>query len=759
MRLNTMRPYSLILASALALQLPQGAAAQARTATAPAAPSRAASATSDLARWKAQAARVTIMRDSWGIAHVYGKSDADAVFGMLYAQAEDDFNRVEMNYVTALGRMAEIEGESELYTDLRMKLFIDPAVMKREYAASPAWLKALMNGWADGLNYYLATHPETKPKLITRFEPWMALSFSEGSIGGDIAGVNVRGIEQFYAKRSGGASGSGSGSGGGDAAEPAEDFMPKEPAGSNGFAIGPSITTGGHAMLWINPHTTFYFRPEIHVNSEQGLSVYGAVTWGQFFVYQGFNPRLGWMHTTGGGDVVDEYEETVTQQGNRWVYKYGNGTRPLTEKRITLPFKSANGMSSRTITAYFTHHGPIVREANGKWVAVQLMQEPRKALMQSYLRTKATNKRSFDETLELRTNSSNNTVYADADGNIALYYGNFVPKRSTAFDFTKPVDGSNPATDWQGLHATGDLIRVINPANGWIQNTNNAPWAAAGSNSPKREAFPAYMWSQEENARGVHAVRVLSARKDFTIDRVIAAGYDPDLPAFDPLIPALVKAYDATPDSDTLKSRLAEQVALLRAWDRRTGVGSTATSLAIYWATDLTRAVGAAARAKGVNTFDYMANDATASQHLAALARASAKLTSDFGSWKTPWGEINRFQRLTGDIVQPFDDSKPSIPVGFPSANWGSLASFGATTPAGQKRMYGTSGNSFIAIVEFGPRIKAKSLLAGGVNGDPRSPFFVNQAENYAKGQFKDVLFYRADVEKDAKRTYHPGER
>src|SRR5579859_3094774 len=149
----------------------------------------------DVARWEHEAQNVTIIRDSWGIAHVYGKSDADAVFGMIYAQAEDDFNRVETNYINGMGRLAEAEGESKVYLDLRMKLFIDPNELKKQYAASPAWLQALMNAFADGLNYYLAKHPEVKPRVIKRFEPWMALTFSEGSIGGDIERVNLSQLE------------------------------------------------------------------------------------------------------------------------------------------------------------------------------------------------------------------------------------------------------------------------------------------------------------------------------------------------------------------------------------------------------------------------------------------------------------------------------------------------------------------------------------------------------------------------------------
>src|SRR5579871_4371290 len=152
----------------------------------------------EAARWEQHARNATIIRDDWGIAHIHGKTDADAVFGMEYAQAEDDFNRVETNYITAMGRQAEVDGESVIFRDLRMKLFIDPDSMKAKYASSPEWLKKLMDAYADGLNYYLYTHPRTVPKVIKHFEPWMALTFSEGSIGGDIEHVSLRQLGAFY---------------------------------------------------------------------------------------------------------------------------------------------------------------------------------------------------------------------------------------------------------------------------------------------------------------------------------------------------------------------------------------------------------------------------------------------------------------------------------------------------------------------------------------------------------------------------------
>jgi acyl-homoserine-lactone acylase len=704
-------------------------------------------------RLKAAAQGVTILRDKWGIPHVYGKTDADAVFGMVYAQAEDDFPRVELNFINAMGRLAEVEGEAELYKDLRMKLFINPDELKRQYAAAPVWLQKLMNAWAEGLNYYLQTHADVKPALLTHFEPWMALSFSEGSIGGDIETIDIKQLQALYA----------------DGAK--LPLMPpvlmsssdgidldKEPGGSNGFAIAPALTRNKHALLMINPHTSFYFRPEVAVHSEEGLNAYGAVTWGQFFVYQGFNDRVGWMHTSGGGDVIDEYLETITEKDGQFFYHYGNEQRPLKAVDIALPYKTKDGMASKTVRVYYSHHGPIVRAKDGKWVAVRLMNEPLKALTQSFSRTKARNYKAFYKSMELRTNSSNNTVYADADGNIAYFHGNFIPRRDPQFDWKHPVDGSNPATEWQGLHEVKETITLFNPKNGWIQNTNNWPYTAAGAYSPKVKDYPAYMSMNPENARGIHAVRVLENKKGFTIDSLIAAAYDTQLPAFEPLLPQLFAAYDELPADDARKAALAPQVKALRGWDMRYSLESTATSLAVFWAQDLWTTYQPAAKAKEVQVLDYIQAAITPQQRLEALEHATAKLTADFGNWQTPWGEINRFQRLTGDIVQPFDDGKPSLPVPFASANWGSLAAYGTTSKQKTRRIYGERGNSFVAAVEFGPRVKARSILAGGQSGDPASPHFNDQAAMYARGEFKDVLFYKADVEKNLERRYHPGE-
>jgi acyl-homoserine-lactone acylase len=710
-----------------------------------------AQAPASIAAWEKQAKGITITRDDWGIAHVKGHTDADAVFGMIYQQAEDDFNRVETNFINSMGRLAEAEGEKEIWRDLRMKLFINPDSMKARYAGAEPWLKKLCVAWADGLNFYLYKHPEVKPRVIKTFEPWMALTFSEGSIGGDIEKVNLNQLQAMY----------------GDGGTPSSQTSPrddedlyKEPSGSNGIAISAANTVNHHALLLINPHTSFFFRSELQMTSDEGLNAYGAATWGQFFIYQGFNEKTGWMHTTSGVNDQTDYAETVTKKGDGYVYKYGAGEKPLKAVAISVPYKTATGMARKDFTVYYSSHGPIVRKgADGKWIAVKLMQEQVKALTQSYTRTKQHDYKSFAQTMELHTNSSNNTIFADAQGDIAYFHGNFIPRRDEKFDWSKPVDGSDPATEWKGLLSVKESPLLLNPASGFIYNSNNWPWSAAGASSQKREDFPAYVETgREESPRGWHALKILPGKKDFTLDRLVGAAYDSYLPSFERMIPSLLKAYDDAPASNPLKAKLAEQIVVLRPWDYRWGVNSVATSLAVFWGEDVTRKVQQDARRAGKNADAYVENGAPGETLLQSLASASDKLAADFGKWQTPWGDINRFQRNDGEIVQQFDDAKPSIPVMFASARWGSLASFGARAYPGTKKWYGTSGNSFVAVVEFGDSVRARAVSAGGESGDPKSKHFNDGAMNYATGNLREVYFYPNYLKKHTERVYHPGE-
>lgn len=466
------------------------------------------------------------------------------------------------------------------------------------------------------------------------------------------------------------------------------------------------------------------------------------------------------MHTSSGVDSVDEFAETIIKNPNGSLsYRYGRELRPVTQKTVTIAYRGGDGaMTSRSFTTYATHHGPIVRADNGKWIAFALMNKPVAALEQSFLRTKAHDLKSFMKVAELKANSSNNTLFASRRGDIAYLHPQFVPVRDNRFDYTQPVDGSDPATDWKGLHSLDSLPHVIDPKAGWAFNVNNWPWTAAGSDSPRAADFPRYMDQVGETARGIHALTLLHALPPKIAPHDInTLAFDPWLPAFDRLVPLLAQTYAALAADDPRRAKLDAPVALLAGWDRRWGKDSTATSLAVFWGEAMWQRAAGPAKAARMPVLDYIATHGSDIERLDALNEAVDRLTQDFGSWQVAWGEINRFQRNDGAIAQTFDDSKPSTPVPFTSSQWGSLAAFGAKRYPGTKRYYGTLGNSFIALVEFGPRLKAWAVTAGGESGHPDSPHFTDQVDRYIAGNLREVYFYPDQLAGHTERSYRPG--
>jgi acyl-homoserine lactone acylase PvdQ len=751
-------------------------------------------------RCEAEAKTVTIIRDKWGIPHIYGKTDADVVFGLMYAECQTDFNRVEKNYLEMLGRQAEAYGESYLYTDVMMRLVYDSAQAVSDYQKSPVWMHKLLDAFADGINYYLYKHPETKPLLLKRWEPWYALMFTDGSVSAtSLGGVKMDEIKNFYSKNMGAVSarlhktsqlsavermvladrgmgveeqaGSGVATGNGTAAaevregagtggvgEPAQEEDEQE-RGSNGFALAGFRTASEATELYINPHVPFYFRLEVQLVSEEGLNTYGAVTWGQFFIYQGFNAHCGWMHTSSYADVADLYEEKVRQDDKKWVYEYEGQTKPVTAKPFTVYYKKDETLQALPVTGLYTHHGPVMASRDGKWLSLREYNRSLNALLEAWLITKANTFDEYKKAMDIRANTTNNTVYADDQGNIAYWHGNFMPKRDNAYNWALPVDGSIAATEWKGLHELDEIVHVYNPATGWIQNCNSTPYSLSGSSSPDRTRYPAYMAPDGENYRALNAARLLAGASEFTLDSLIAKGYDRYLTAFDVLLPALFEAYASAPDST--KKILQEPMAILQKWDRRSAVHSVATTLAVEWGarmasyTPRPRTSEDASNAVGNITAELAAS--TSVQKTGELSAVLNELRQRYGSWKVEWGEICRYQRLTGKIIETYDDRKPSLPSGLVPSYFGALPSFVSRVMPGTKKRYGYSGNSFIAAVEFGKKVKAKTIVTGGESSDPASPHFSDQASMYLGGWFKDVLFYREDVLKNMEKKYQPG--
>src|SRR4051812_12728695 len=583
----------------------------------------------EIDRYKANAQQVTIIRDNWGVPHIYGKTDADAVFGLLYAQCEESFKSVEENNLEMLGRLSEVYGESRLYDDLEMRLIYDTAAAINDYNNSPAWLKKLLDAAADGVNYYLYKHPEVKPAVLTHFEPWYALLRTNGSISAtQDGGISVSDMKALYPAKDSSVA----------FREKKNPYINDEPRGSNGFAVAPTKTADKNAILYINPHVTFYFRSEVQMVSEEGLNAYGAATWGTFFVFQGFNQYCGWMHTSGEADVADLFTEKVIKKGDSLYTQYDEKQMPITSKTVTIRYKKENGFGEQTFTTYATIHGLVIGSRDGQWLSLRENNRSLPALEQSWLRTKTKGFEEFKQVMNLRSNTSDNTVFADYKGNIAYWHGNFVPRRSTRYDYSLPVDGSTTASDWKDMYALDSIVHVYNPATGFIQNCNATPFTVSGKSSPKPEKYPVYMAPDGENYRGITAARLLSNANNITVEKMIdSIGYNHYLAAFDDLIPTLLKDYNALSSNDTLKQSLGEAIVLLDKWNRSSSDTSVASTIAIEFGYRFLQKMPPVTNPYNtthvVEQFRSIIQHTTEKERLILLSETLTDLTNRFGKW------------------------------------------------------------------------------------------------------------------------------
>lgn len=691
------------------------------------------------------ARQVMIHRDTFGVPHIFGKTDAAVVFGLAYAQCEDNFWQLETDYINALGRAAELEGERALARDLSYRLFEIERLSKAEYDRLPADLRALCDAFAAGVNHFIARHSEIKPRLLIGLEGWQVLAFARsGRVGGvnrlglnaneiqlgkpeatnkaEAAPMNFDGLQSWFV----------------------ESHLDIE-EGSNMWAVSPRKSAGGNAMLFINPHVGFFGggqRYEAQLNSEEGLNVYGFAILGTAYIRTGFNQFLGWSHTNNYADTADVYLESFDDPANPLAYKYGNEHRTAVEWADTVKVKTEQGIEVRRYRFRKTHHGPIIGQRNGKAVAARIARlEEGGELEQRIAMNRARNLKEFRAALGKVSLTGSNTLYADNKGNIFYVHGNAVPRRSTKFDWTKPVDGSTPATEWQVFHALEELPLFLNPKSGFLQNCNSTAFLTTSEGNPPKEKFPAYMVPEEDTPRAKVSRRLLTAKKKFTFDEWTKAATDTTVGEAAERIRALSDQWEQMKRENEAKAEeLKPMVMELTAWDQTARLDSTATTLFIL----------ALERANADRSEPKF-------RMLNALEKTVADLETKFGTWRVQWGEINRLQRVHTGGDEAFDDKKPSLPVAGGPSFAGMAFTFTARSEKGQQRRYGTAGNTFVAVVEFGKQLRAQSVLVFGQSADPKSKHYLDQAELYAAGKFKPVRFTLAEIKANLEITYHPG--
>ncbi|MGH9969920.1 MAG: penicillin acylase family protein [Pyrinomonadaceae bacterium] len=677
---------------------------------------------------------VTIYRDTYGVPHVFGSTDASTVFGFAYAQAEDNFWRVEENFIWALGRASELYGEEGLNEDRLNHALEIPRLAQAEYARLDRQMRSMCDGFAAGFNYYLKTHPEVRPRLIARVEPWYTLAFIRYNYyqNGFARDRNLR-------------------QGGLQTAANESDLTGH--VGSNGWVIGPSRSATGHAMLLINPHLPFFGSGQVyegHVHSDQGWNFTGYTRFGFPFPYVGHNENGGWVSTDNAADLEDVYFETFDDPTRPLAYKYDKGYRLASERVEAIRVKTAGGVETRTFTMRKTHHGPVLGARDGKLLTVRMAKfEEDGWLREWYDMTKAKSLAALKRAMSPLNMLFGNVMYADRQGNTWYLYNGAVPRRDPRFDWTKPVDGSDRATEWQGYHTMDELPQLTNPKTGWMQNCNTTPFLLTSNGNPDPSRYPKYMVQEGDNLRGAISREILSTSRAFTFEDWKSVAFDTRVMAASTRLPQLLAALkerlaaESGNTSSTPISRLRDAYDELSRWDRRSSTDSIAMTVFSLWHDRISR--------------DRTPNPA-AEVYVAALNDALDALERDFGTWRVAWGDLNRLQRLNEPDKERFQDARLSLPLAGVNGNDGAVFTFYAAPERGQKRRYGVAGGSYISVVEFAPRVRALSVHTFGASGHPESRHFMDQAALYARGEFKPAWLDLKDIRANLEAAYHPGE-
>ncbi|MFP5263317.1 MAG: acylase [Blastocatellia bacterium] len=697
---------------------------------------------------------VTIYRDTYGVPHVYGPTDASCVFGYAYAQAEDNFWQVEDSYIRALGRASEVYGERTLNDDLLNRALEIPRLARAEYDRSKGRSRELAQALADGFNYFLARNPQVKPRLITRFEPWHVFAFNRfalyqlfifGKSGLKVDEIRTA-VREVDADGNAG-SGAVSALRISDIGREAAGLEPE--VGSNMWSITPAKSEGGRAMLFINPHQPFFGVGqwyEGHVHSEEGWDLSGASFFGSGFPTIGHNEYLGWSHTVNDPDITDLFVEKFDDGKNPAAYRYGNEYRTATEWADAVKVKTAKGVETKTFRFRKTHHGPIVSVREGKPLAVRLARLEEGGMIDEwYAMGKARSLAEFKAAMSRTAIPMFNAMYADRQGNIFYIYNGAVPRRSTKFDWSKPVDGSNPEAEWQGYHSMDELPQLTNPKTGFMQNCNQTPFTTTTEGNPAKENFPAYMTRESDNARARISRRILSSEAKFSFEEWARAAWDTTTIESETQIPQIVAEWERLKREDGPRAeKLSAAISELKSWDHVSTFESRPMTLFALWFERHNKL-------RAANGKDQWLK-------VRALEEVMGDLERDFGTWQVAWGEINRLQRVqSGGELEAFSDSRPSLPVAGAPGWLGVVNNFYTRPEKGQKRRYGVVGTSFVSVVEFGTQVRARSLLVFGQNADPKSPHNFDQAQLYSKREFKPAWFTLPEIKSNSEQVYHPG--
>ncbi|HEX6962721.1 MAG TPA: penicillin acylase family protein [Lacipirellula sp.] len=697
--------------------------------------------------------RVTIYRDDYGLAHIVGEDDESTIFGFGYVQAEDYFWQVEDVYILALGRYSEVHGPQGLNSDLLNRAFEIVPRSRRDFPALDRTSRRLYAAFVAGINHYLATHPDVRPRLITEFEPWHVLAY-------------YRHVALELCFRATGLT---------------SDFLPRRnpqiwaATGSNGWAVSGVRTANGSPMLLASPHMPWFGFSQLmeaHLVSKGGVdgqpwNFIGAGFYGSPMPAMGHNDRLGWTLVTNQPDIADTWRVEFSNSHEPLAYRYDGQWRLAEEWSETIRVRHGRGIDDRKYVFRKTHHGPIVqREDDQHYLAAQISGLFEAVPMRQALRmVRARNLDEFRTALAPMQMLFMNLIYADCDGNTWYLYNGRVPRRNPKFNWSEPVDGADPAAEWLGIHELDELPQVLNPGAGFLQNCNSTPFMVTDGANPLAEKFPRYMIGDGEvrNRRSLRSLEILRRIHKISFEDWQKAAFDTEVYWARHELPRYAKQLEQLRADDP---RAAEQVKPyldhLLAWDGRITAESTAATLCSAW-----YELMYGPRYPGETMRAQFQNDAA--EQLLALPRAADALADLHGDWRVPYGNVFRTQRIArvADLTDArFRDSRHSLPcigghgpmgVAFTQYYSPSIVLPFAIT---QRRRYGLAGASYMAAWEFASQgVRGASLVPFGVSGAPTSPHYADQAELMSKQQMKPEHFTEQQVERHAVRSYRPGDK
>jgi penicillin amidase len=690
---------------------------------------------------------VTIYRDSYGVPHIHGQSDAHVAFGFAYAQAEDYFWQIEDTYILSLGRYSEVHGLRGLNSDLLNRAFEVVPKSRADFETLEAPERAICSAFALGLNYYLATHPQVTVRMIKHFEPWYLIAYGR-HVMLELCFRYTRLSNNFL---------------------PRSNDLIWSAAGSNGWAIAPSRTKSGHAMLFVNPHLPwlgFSQMYEAHLRSDEGWSFSGATTFGNCMPTLGHNEYLGWTFTTNEPDIADVWRETFDDPMHPLRYRTADGYRDAIEWTETIKIISGTELKDRVVKLRKTEHGPIVvRQDKEHFLAARVAgQDGVSMLRQQRTLVRAKNLDEFKRGLAMQQFPIMNVVYADKAGNIFYAYNGLVPRRDPQFNWSKPVDGADARTEWQGFHPFDELPQLLNPADGYVQNCNSSPFTTCDTDNPDRKNYPRYMVedADDDKRRAKISRQLLREMKSVTFEDVERAIFDTTVYWAQEELPKYAAKFEQLKSEDPkLAARVEPYLKHLLDWNYKVTADSTQATLCEAWYEEL----------YGVSNYPGETLLAPFKDNMraqfAALVDVAEKLQTRHGDWRVRWGELFRIQRRANmvDLSEvSFDDRLPSLPsVGAPGPmgvvfTQYYLPAMRIPFVVSLQRRYGAVGATYVALYEFGPKIRASSALNFGESGDPNSPHFFDQAPLLSQQKLKTELFDWPDVVAGAKTVYHPGQ-